>query len=102
MHLFLLFNSLSLMKLSSSYCTNIFYTLSLLTDKLVSNSPFLNFAVVLVNLLRSNLTRVVESREQPFEHTFWRDLGSARLMILNATITAFIFFVLHHRRLLAA
>jgi hypothetical protein len=68
----------------------------------LKKSSCLNGAVVLVSLLRSNLIRVEESQAQLFVHTFLRDLVFAKLMIRSATITAFIFFVLHHRRLPSA
>jgi len=41
-----------------------------ITKELVSNSPSVNCAVVLVNLLRSNLIKVEEYQEQPSEHIF--------------------------------
>lgn len=57
-------------------------------------------AVVLVNLLRFSSISKEESQELPSEHTFWRDLVSAKFLVLSETTTAFTFFVMLHRRYL--
>uniref|UniRef100_A0A0A9CKN9 Myo1 n=1 Tax=Arundo donax TaxID=35708 RepID=A0A0A9CKN9_ARUDO len=56
--------------------------------------------VALVSLLRSNLTRLDESRELLSELTCSKDHVCAKLILRKETIIAFISFVLHHLRIL--
>ncbi|XP_025013441.2 myosin-9 isoform X4 [Ricinus communis] len=50
------------------------------------------------NLLRFNLMSMEEYQEQPSELIFLRDLEFVKSQIPSATITAFTFYVLHHKR----
>jgi hypothetical protein len=62
---------------------------------------FVNFCcckVALASLLKSNLTRLDESRELLSELTCWKDHVYAKLIPRKETIIAFISFLLHHLR----
>lgn len=58
-------------------------------------------SVVLVNLLKSNLTRKEGYLGQLSEPIYLKGLVFAKFLILRGTTTAFTFFVLHRQRYVA-